>query len=168
MKYLWHLPPPTHRMGCGAAVQTRGLGSLRCWRVAAGLCQGSGGPRLVPGSPRLGFWGGVDAPAPCIRNAGPAPGLLPLLPLRPGLSLGPGVQQPLPPCWGLTSSLPPGLLSAPPSARTAGTGVFNQTVALCSTWATLGHSAPHRDSHLTRLGHTGRREPPLFSEPRPA
>lgn len=69
LKSLWYLSPHSHRMGCGAAVWTRAVPAL-----LGGGCRKWGSPRLVPGSPRLGFRGGVDVHALCVRNAGPAPG----------------------------------------------------------------------------------------------
>lgn len=47
----------------------------------------------------------------------------------------PEARHPLLPCWGLASSLPPGLLSAPPSAGTAGTGT---RASWLRSWETKG------------------------------
>lgn len=94
LKSLWHLSPHSHRMGYEAAVRTRGPGSLRCWEVAAGLCRGSGSPPLGPRLPAPRLPGRYGRACTLHQERWACPGLLPLPPLRPGLSSRPGVLRP--------------------------------------------------------------------------
>lgn len=90
----------THRMGCGAAVRTRGVPAL-----LGGGCRKWGSPAWSQ-APRVSASGAVWT---CPHFASGTLGL-PRAAASPASSSGalsgswsPGARQPLPPCWGLAA-----------------------------------------------------------------
>lgn len=105
LKSLWYLSPHSHRMGYGAAVRTRGVPAL-----LGGGCRKWGSPAWSQ-APRVSASGAVWT---CPHFASGTLGL-PRVAASPASSIGalfrawsPEARQPLPPCWGLAASLPPG------------------------------------------------------------